>query len=137
MTIKSKAYGNTSLGIVSIDDEVYTVKENEIVTIKAVNLFVLAGDVADIVEMWWGLSYAGSNAICIGKPSAVNGTVNITMHPNVKVLPGERITVSIAQIAAGSSCTYSVVYDVETQENSTVLSANNNCGFIDNLLGRC
>lgn len=135
MPVKSRGYATTKSGITATDDLIYQVKENEVVTITSVTVQMAVGSASDQIEVWWGRSYGEANTMMFFSPGAV-GSYGLTLHPNVKVLPGEKIVFTTAMIDAASWCTYSITYDVETLYESPLMVAHPataKAGFLDNL----
>lgn len=140
MSKKSYAKGYTHTGVYSTTQNIVDVGENEIVTIKSLYLFLYSGDAADVVEAWFGQSYTGCQTFGIACSGTAQKQVEVTLYPNVKVLPGERVCITPALVNAASVFTYTITYEVEVKNNANspiFKQDNDGCSLLDKMLDRC
>ena len=125
-------------GITAKDDLIYSLRENEVMTVKSIHLFILDATEMSNIELWVGPSYTG--AVSLGSLTARNvmGVQTVTLNPNVCFRNQERMVVTVALGAAAAACEYTIIYQVETLDSPGYnVPAVEPCNLFDRLTGRC
>ncbi len=137
--IKSYGAAASYTGVTARDDIIRVVNPNEEIIIKSVSITLYGGAIGDAVEGWFGISYTGAQTFAVAVCHKAETTVTVCLYPNVKVLPGERISFSIAMTAAASGCNYSITYDVITTDSyaPATVAEIAECNLLSRLLGTC
>lgn len=125
-------------GIKAQDDVIYSLAENQVLTVKSIHMFIMDSTEMSNIEMWAGPKYNG--AVSLGTLTARNvmGVQTLTLNPNVCFRNQEKVVVTIALGDAAAACEYTIIYQVETLENpgySTQVVEP--CTIFDRLTGRC
>lgn len=125
-------------GITMQDDLIYSLRENEVLTVKSIHMFIADNTEASNIELWVGPSYTG--AVPLGTLTARNvmGVQTLTLNPNVCFRNQEKLVVSIALGDGGAACEYTVIYQVETVDTPGYdVPAVEPCNLFARLTGRC
>lgn len=125
-------------GIKARDDLIYSLRENEVLTVKSIHLFILDASEVSNIELWVGPSYTG--AVSLGSLTARNmmGFQTLELNPNVCFRNQERMVVTIALGDSGAACEYTIIYQVETVDTPGYdVPAIQPCNLFDRLTGRC
>lgn len=125
-------------GITMQDDLIYSLRENEVLTVKSVHMFITDSAEMSNMELWVGPSYTG--AVSLGTLTARNvmGVQTFTLNPNVCFRNQERVVVTIALGDNGAACEYTIVYQVETVDTPGYdVPAVEPCNLFARLTGRC
>jgi len=125
-------------GITMQDDLIYSLRENEVLTVKSIHMFIMDNAEMSNIELWVGPSYTG--AVPLGSLTARNvmGVQALDINPNVCFRNQERVVVTIALGDNGAACEYTIIYQVETVDNPGYdVPAVEPCRLIDRLTGRC
>ena len=135
-----KTFGATAAysGIKARTDTIYSLAENQVLTVKSIHLFIMDSTEVSNVEIWAGTSYNGSVSLGTLTARNVMGVQTLTLNPNVCFRNQEKLVVSIALGAAAAACEYTIIYQVETLENPGYsLQSVEPCTLFDRLTGRC
>ena len=125
-------------GITVQDDLIYSLRENEVLTVKSIHMFITDNTEMSNIELWVGPSYTG--AVSLGTLTARNvmGVQTLDINPNVCFRNQERMVVTVALGDNGAACEYTIIYQVETVDtpgyNVPVVEP---CNLFDRLTGRC
>ena len=125
-------------GIKARDDLIYSLRENEVLTVKSVYIFIYDPTENSNVEIWVGPSYTG--AVSLGNLTARNvmGVQTFTINPNVCFRNQERMVVTVALGDVGAVCEYTIVYQVESVDTpGYAVPGVEPCTLFDKLTGRC
>ena len=125
-------------GIKARDDVIYSLAENEVLTVKSIHLFILDASELSNIELWAGPRYNG--AVSLGSLTARNvmGGQTLSLNPNVCFRNQEKVAVTIALGDAAAACEYTVIYQVETLEHPGYsVQSVEPCNLFDRLTGRC
>jgi len=125
-------------GITMQDDLIYSLRENEVLTVKSIHLFILDATEVSNIELWVGPSYTG--AVSLGTLTARNvmGVQTLDINPNVCFRNQERMVVTVALGDNNAACEYTIVYQVETVDTPGYdVPVVEPCRLIDRLTGRC
>jgi len=125
-------------GVKARDDLIYALRENEVLTVKSIHLFILDATEASNIELWVGPSYTG--AVSLGALTARNvmGAQTLEINPNVCFRNQERMVVTVALGDAAAACEYTIIYQVETVDTPGYdVPAIEPCNLFDRLTGRC
>ncbi len=125
-------------GVKAKDDLIYSLRENEVLTVKSIYLFILDATEASNIELWVGPSYTG--AVSLGTLTARNvmGAQTLEINPNVCFRNQEKMVVTVALGDAGAACEYTIVYQVETVDTPGYdVPVIQPCNLFDRLTGRC
>ena len=125
-------------GVKARDDVIYSLRENEVLTVKSIHLFILDATEVSNIELWVGPSYTG--AVSLGSLTARNvmGVQTLTLNPNVCFRNQERMVVTIALGDSSAACEYTIIYQVETVDTPGYdVPAIEPCNLFDRLTGRC
>lgn len=125
-------------GVTAQDDLIYALRENEVLTVKSIHLFILDSTEVSNIELWVGPSYTG--AVSLGALTARNvyGGQTLEINPNVCFRSQEKMVVTVALADANAACEYTIVYQVETVDTPGYnVPAVEPCNLFDRLTGRC
>ncbi len=125
-------------GVKAKDDLIYSLRENEVLTVKSIHLFILDATEVSNIELWVGPSYTG--AVSLGTLTARNvmGAQTLEINPNVCFRNQEKMVVTVALGDAGAACEYTIVYQVETVDTPGYdVPVIQPCNLFDRLTGRC
>jgi len=125
-------------GVKARDDLIYALRENEVLTVKSIHLFIYDANEASNIELWVGPSYTG--AVSLGALTARNvmGIQTLDINPNVCFRNQEKMVVTVALGDNGAACEYTIVYQVETVDTPGYnVPAVEPCNLFDRLTGRC
>ncbi len=125
-------------GVKAKDDLIYSLRENEVLTVKSIYLFILDATEASNIELWVGPSYTG--AVSLGTLTARNvmGAQTLEINPNVCFRNQEKMVVTVALGDAGAACEYTIVYQVETVDTPGYdVPVIQPCNLFGRLTGRC
>lgn len=125
-------------GIKARDDLIYSLRENEVLTVKSIHLFILDTSEVSNIELWVGPSYTG--AVSLGTLTARNvyGIQTLELNPNVCFRNQERMVVTIALGDSAAACEYTIIYQVETVDTPGYdVPVVEPCKLFDRLTGRC
>jgi len=125
-------------GIKAKDDLIYSLRENEVLTVKSIHLFILDASELSNIELWVGPSYTG--AVPLGTLTARNvmGVQTLDINPNVCFRNQEKMVVTVALGDNDAACEYTIVYQVETMDTPGYnVPAIEPCNLFDRLTGRC
>ena len=125
-------------GITAQDDLIYALRENEVLTVKSIHLFILDASELSNIELWVGPSYTG--AVPLGTLTARNvmGVQTLDINPNVCFRNQEKMVVTVALGDNDAACEYTIVYQVETMDTPGYnVPAIEPCNLFDRLTGRC
>jgi len=125
-------------GVKAKDDLIYALRENEVLTVKSIYLFILDSSEASNIELWVGPSYTG--AVSLGSLTALNvmGVQKLELNPNVCFRNQEKMVVTIALGDVAAACEYTIIYQVETVDTPGYnVPAIEPCNLFDRLTGRC
>lgn len=125
-------------GIKAKDDLIYSLRENEVLTVKSIHLFIYDANEMSNIELWVGPSYTG--AVSLGALTARNvmGIQTLDINPNVCFRNQERMVVTVALGDNDAVCEYTIVYQVETVDTPGYdVPAIEPCNLFDRLTGRC
>jgi len=125
-------------GIKARDDLIYSLRENEVLTVKSIHLFIFDATEASNIELWVGPSYTG--AVSLGALTARNvmGVQTLEINPNVCFRNQERMVVTVALGDVAAACEYTIVYQVETVDAPGYdVPVVEPCNLFDRLTGRC
>jgi len=125
-------------GIKARDDVIYSLAENEVLTVKSIHMFILDATEVSTIELWAGPRYNG--AVPLGALTARNvmGVQTLSLNPNVCFRNQEKLVVTIALGAAAAACEYTIIYQVETLEHPGWSSPEvEPCTVFEKMTGRC
>jgi len=125
-------------GVKARDDLIYSLRENEVLTVKSIHLFIYDATEVSNIELWVGPSYTG--AVSLGALTARNvmGVQTLEINPNVCFRNQEKMVVTVALGDVNAACEYTVVYQVETVDTPGYdVPAVEPCNLFDRLTGRC
>jgi len=125
-------------GITMQDDLIYSLRENEVLTVKSIHLFIYDATEVSNIELWVGSSYTG--AVSLGTLTARNvmGVQTLDINPNVCFRNQERVVVTVALGDNNAACEYTIVYQVETVDTPGYdVPEVEPCNLFDRLTGRC
>lgn len=125
-------------GIKARDDLIYSLRENEVLTVKSIHLFILDSSEVSNIELWVGPSYTG--AVSLGTLTARNvyGIQTLELNPNVCFRNQEKMVVTIALGDSAAACEYTIIYQVETVDTPGYdVPVVEPCKLFDRLTGRC
>ena len=120
------------------DDLIYSLRENEVLTVKSIHMFIYDPTESSNIELWVGPSYTG--AVSLGTLTARNvmGVQTFTINPNVSFRNQERMVVTVALGDVGAACEYTIIYEVETVDTpGYAVPGVEPCNLFDRLTGRC